>query len=633
MIAQNNSNSSSGDDHVAVTTQPAPPASVPTAPERPALALGVELVGELQGSGYQERQWLVQRDGQFIQISELLYCVAEQINGERTLDEIAARVTEATEWAITAEQVRYIIQTKLIPIGLVAPAEGSYVPGARQAPSPLAVNVRTRVLGPGAIQPISKALQFLFAPLVLIPLLAIIVVAHAWLYFMHGVAGSVREAIDTPGLFLVALAMLLVSGVFHEFGHAAALRYGGGHVRGMGVGIYLIYPMFYTDTTDSYRLGRWARVRTGLGGIYFNLIFVVAIIALYLITGHEYLLLVVPLIDLEIIRQFMPFVRLDGYWVLSDLTGIPDFFTQAGAFLRSAIPLPGRKKRGSLNLKPWVKTVFALYLVIAIPILALLLFFLLAGVPTIAIAGWEAGLGQVHALGTASRGGNVVGIVAAAAQMLLLALQLVAIGYLLFSVLWRPAIALWRWSKPVPSRWAPAALTTLASLSLLTFLWMPSWPAIRAALASATAVPDGVEVFMVTDRAHLEGPLGYPQTPPVGGDHAPIWQNCGFYDSLIASEHAVHSMEHGAVWITYQSELPAEQRDVLRRLAQTQSHILVSPFQDLGAPVVASAWGRQLRLDSASDPRLEQFIRAFRLGAQAPERGSPCTGGVGQPAT
>ncbi len=225
----------------------------------------------------------------------------------------------------------------------------------------------------------------------------------------------------------------------------------------------------------------------------------------------------------------------------------------------------------------------------------------------------------------------MVGIVAAAAQMLLLALQLVAIAYLLFSVLWRPAIALWRWSKPLPSRWAPAALTTLASLSLLTFLWMPSWPAIRAALASASAVPDGVEVFMVKDRAHLEGPLGYPQTPPVGGDRAPIWQNCGFYDTRVPNETAVHTLEHGAVWITYRPGLPEEQVESLRQLATDLDYTLVSPLPDLPAPVVASAWGHQLRLDSTDDPRLDQFVRAFSGGRQAPEPGGPCSGGFGTP--
>ena len=93
----------------------------------------------------------------------------------------------------------------------------------------------------------------------------------------------------------------------------------------------------------------------------------------------------------------------------------------------------------------------------------------------------------------------------------------------------------------------------------------------------------------------------------------------------------MHSLEHGAVWITYRPNLPNQQGDWLRQFAGRQTYVLVSPYPGLPAPVVASAWGHQLRLDSSGDPRLDQFVRAFRLGPQAPERGVVCTGGIGKP--
>jgi hypothetical protein len=154
-------------------------------------------------------------------------------------------------------------------------------------------------------------------------------------------------------------------------------------------------------------------------------------------------------------------------------------------------------------------------------------------------------------------------------------------------------------------------------------------PQIRPAPVEAS-VPAGVETFAVTDRTHVPVQVSYAQVPPVGGNHAPIWQNCGFYAAPIPNETGVHSLEHGAVWITYRPDLPQSQVDALRRIA-TESHVLVSPFPDLPAPVVASAWGSQLRLDSTDDARLGQFVRTFRLGRQAPEPGGPCTGGVGAP--
>ena len=150
--------------------------------------------------------------------------------------------------------------------------------------------------------------------------------------------------------------------------------------------------------------------------------------------------------------------------------------------------------------------------------------------------------------------------------------------------------------------------------------------------APATSAPAGVRIFEVRSQAHVSGPVDYPETPPVGGAHDPTWQNCGFYTEAIVKERGVHSLEHGAVWVTYRPGLAGDQLDILRRLASSQSHILVSPWAgELPAPVVASAWGRQLNLDSAADPRLAEFVRAFRIGPQTPEPGAPCTGGRSTP--
>lgn len=142
----------------------------------------------------------------------------------------------------------------------------------------------------------------------------------------------------------------------------------------------------------------------------------------------------------------------------------------------------------------------------------------------------------------------------------------------------------------------------------------------------------GVQTFQGLDRGHVQTRVDYAQTPPVGGDHFPVWQNCGFYDAPVPSGTGVHSLEHGALWITYRPGLPADQVAALRSLAGSQSFVLASPLRDLPAPVVASAWGVQLPLDDADDPRLDEFVRAYRMGPQTPEPGAPCTGGFGRPA-
>ena len=138
---------------------------------------------------------------------------------------------------------------------------------------------------------------------------------------------------------------------------------------------------------------------------------------------------------------------------------------------------------------------------------------------------------------------------------------------------------------------------------------------------------EGVETFEVGSRDHVTRPVDYEQTPPVGGPHHPVWMNCGFYEKKVTAEKAVHSMEHGAVWVTFDPGLAEAQQSVLRSLADDEPYLLVSPLPGLPSPVVASAWGVQLQLQNADDPRLRSFLDEYLEGPQTPEPGAPCTGG------
>ena len=139
---------------------------------------------------------------------------------------------------------------------------------------------------------------------------------------------------------------------------------------------------------------------------------------------------------------------------------------------------------------------------------------------------------------------------------------------------------------------------------------------------------EGVQRFADLSTEHVEGAVSYDQTPPAGGAHNQRWLACDTYDEPVPSELAVHAMEHGGVWITYRPDLPAADVAELEALrAVDEEYVLVSPYDDLPAPVVATAWGLQLRLDSADDPRLEQFTRAYAGGDQGGEPGAPCREG------
>ncbi|MDP9363710.1 MAG: SH3 domain-containing protein, partial [Chloroflexota bacterium] len=455
----------------------APSAAVP---ERPARAPGVELVGELRGGGFKDRQWLVQRDGRFVQLTELLYRVAEGADGTRTPAEIAAGVTAATDWLVSADHVRYLVATKLIPMGLVAAADGAVVARPR-GHSPFGLTARRQVIGPRVVEPVAGALQVFFAPPVLVPVLIAAAIAHAWVYLTHDVTASFHDLIARPGLLLPVGAVIFASGTFHEFGHAAALRYGGGKVRGMGVGIILVDPAFYTDVTDSYRLGRWARVRTDVGGLYFDLVFALGAATLaYLVPGQrEFWLLVVLLVNLDMLDDTLPLMRLDGYWILADLTGIPDLYSRMGLLLRG-LPIPGRKRartRGALSdLKPWVKAVFVAYTAVTIPVLGVLFYVTFKTVPVVLEATRDSLLRQATVFSAAQGTGDYPSMATAATQMLLLALPVLGIGILLYSLVWRPIRALWTWSKPTPTRRLVGALGAAAIVGLAAILWWPHLP-------------------------------------------------------------------------------------------------------------------------------------------------------------
>lgn len=167
--------------------------------------------------------------------------------------------------------------------------------------------------------------------------------------------------------------------------------------------------------------------------------------------------------------------------------------------------------------------------------------------------------------------------------------------------------------------WAVAGVVVVLVVVLL---------AIRLLGGSSTGDLTGVQTFSGLSRDHTNDKVTYAQTPPVGGAHSPVWQNCGVYSQPIQNEHAVHSLEHGAVWITYQPDLPADQVQKLRDLVQNRSYTLLSPYPGLPKPVVASAWGLQLQLDSADDARLPQFIAKYAQGSQTPEPGAVCSGGT-----
>ena len=125
---------------------------------------------------------------------------------------------------------------------------------------------------------------------------------------------------------------------------------------------------------------------------------------------------------------------------------------------------------------------------------------------------------------------------------------------------------------------------------------------------------------------NIDIPFG--ELPPRGGTHHPMWQSCGLYFDPVEPKHAVHSMEHGAVWVTYQPEMHPRDRAVLENNIGIDPWVIISPYPGLRSPVVLTAWGVQLELDSVDDPRIDEFLEQFKSGIQAPEPFASCDGGI-----
>ena len=150
------------------------------------------------------------------------------------------------------------------------------------------------------------------------------------------------------------------------------------------------------------------------------------------------------------------------------------------------------------------------------------------------------------------------------------------------------------------------------------------------AASPQSSADDGVVTFDGLSRDHTTDDVDYPQTPPVGGDHDAAWLDCNgvVYSEQVRDENAVHSMEHGAVWVTYDPALAQDQVDELVSKVEGEPYSLMSPYPGQPSPIMATAWGVQLSVDAADDPALDDFLTTYRQGEQTPEPGAPCDGGV-----
>ncbi|HVL51079.1 MAG TPA: hypothetical protein VM754_06235, partial [Actinomycetota bacterium] len=328
----------------------------------------MELLGEDEGSGFKEGRFLIRRrDGQIIQLTKLVYLVVEEIDGQRSLREIAERVSDRYGRTVSPDNVKTLIDNNLRRDGVVVGPDGK-VPDLQKPDPLLALKLRCTLVPPRAVNVIAGLLRPLFWPPVIVAVLIGLVALDVWYFGVHGVGQGMRDTLYQPMIMLLLYALLILSVGWHELGHATACRYSGATPGKIGFGIYIIWPAFFTDVTDVYSLGKAGKVRTDLGGVYFNAIFALGVGGVYFLTGFEPILVLIMIQHLLIIYNFIPFLRLDGYFVMADSTGVPDLFGRIKPALSSLIPNRETPRKVS-ELKPWVRKVVTVWVLLVVPVL------------------------------------------------------------------------------------------------------------------------------------------------------------------------------------------------------------------------------------------------------------------------
>lgn len=472
---------------------------------------GTELVGEFKSSGYREASRLVGRsDGRLVRLSPVLYAVVTALDDRRgvapadraeTLSQIAGRVSNETGLELTADHIAYLLDGKLAPLGITTDSNGRLPVIAKSVPF-LSLRFKKALLPSSATWFLGGLFSWLFHPVLVVAGVTAVLVSEIWLFGTQPMGSALAQALADPTSVLLIGVLAIVSAFFHEIGHATGCRYSGVRPGPIGAGVYLVWPVFYTDITNSYRLGRGGRLRTVLGGVYFNALFIIGLTLLYVWTGSPFLLAAILVSNLELIQQLLPTLRFDGYYIVSDLVGIPDLFKYIGPILKRHILRKPADERLQA-LKTWPQRVVTVWVLVVIPALIAQLSFLLFQLPQFVDLGWQriADIG----LDTTASGPDVLGLVGDIAVTIFALLPLAGLLVLVLLAV-RGVVNILR--KLVsdggePAEPAPSALTRSSDTAPARG-WHPRSPAANYLLVFNT-------VLLVTTSAYiLSGPGSRP---------------------------------------------------------------------------------------------------------------------------
>ena len=459
-------------------------------PDLPALAPSTWLVGQLQESALEDPPWAVEQPKRgYVEMSELAYRVAEQATGDQTIDEIATAVSTALRRPVSAIDVEALIDTVLIPRGVVRGSNGQIHDGddgtaaavtvsggvrrqGRRVPTARPLR-RERIVGPKRLEAVAGILMWLFWPPVMLVVVGVGLAMLVWLFGMHGLARGLIQVLAVPVLLPVTLIVTVLGAAVQGIGPMVALYGGGATIQRLRISPRLGQPAFVVDVADDYGLSRWARLTVNVSGVYLQLVVALVLCILGRLLGGEFLFLAVALLTLNMLRLLLPFGRPGADRLLADWLLVQHPLRYAEQAIGRYVPGLAESDHPLPPLKRWGQITIGVYLLASALMLVVVGLVILRTMPTIVATAWAALsaylLGMAEALGER----DAIMFLGSLFNAAILALTSFCLVVALIVVVRELAARVWGWSQETPHRRLPFTIGVALLILLLVVCWVP----------------------------------------------------------------------------------------------------------------------------------------------------------------
>jgi putative peptide zinc metalloprotease protein len=289
----------------------------------------------------------------------------EMFDGRKNVEEVVEAYSKVNPGKYSLQKVEKLIESFLLPKSLLVDLNKPVFLPEISAKRASYIYAKIRLIPPQVIYPVAKLFGWAFRKWVVILWLALFLAAHLIFYSWVFPAHPVHRNDFTGTTFSIVMLLSLLGAFIHETGHASALVSYGCKQTEIGFGMYIYYPVLYTDVSEAWKLSRHKRAMIDIGGVYFQSVFQLLLLGLFFIYGSPFLLYFFLVNDLIMFRTMNPFLRMDGYWLVADLFGIFNLRQQSTNVIKHyVLKLFGsqRSERAPLHmLKPGARVALAVY--------------------------------------------------------------------------------------------------------------------------------------------------------------------------------------------------------------------------------------------------------------------------------